>query len=60
MHQSINSPDGAIMAIGWNFQSKVREKHEIVVPGNVMKVTLSCDHRAIDTVIGAHSFKRSN
>jgi pyruvate dehydrogenase E2 component (dihydrolipoamide acetyltransferase) len=48
----INSPDGAIMAIGGIKQVPVVKNKEIV-PGNVMKVTLSCDHRAIDGAIGA-------
>tara|TARA_Y100001933_G_scaffold263802_1_gene326775 strand:+ start:1031 stop:2308 length:1278 start_codon:yes stop_codon:yes gene_type:complete len=48
----INSPDGAIMAVGGIKQVPVVKNNEIV-PGNVMKVTLSCDHRAIDGAIGA-------
>ncbi len=48
----INAPDGAIMAIGGIKQIPVVKNNEIV-PGNVMKVTLSCDHRAIDGAIGA-------
>jgi pyruvate dehydrogenase E2 component (dihydrolipoamide acetyltransferase) len=28
-------------------------KNGAVVPGNVMKVTLSCDHRAVDGATGA-------
>jgi pyruvate dehydrogenase E2 component (dihydrolipoamide acetyltransferase) len=48
----INSPDGAIMAIGGIKKVPVVKNNEIV-PGNVMKVTLSCDHRAIDGAIGA-------
>lgn len=48
----INAPDGAIMAVGGIKQVPVVKNNEIV-PGNVMKVTLSCDHRAIDGAIGA-------
>ena len=48
----INSPDAAIMAIGGIKQVPVVKNNEIV-PGNVMKVTLSCDHRAIDGAVGA-------
>ncbi len=48
----INAPDGAIMAIGGIKQVPVVKNNEIV-PGNIMKVTLSCDHRAIDGAIGA-------
>jgi len=29
----------------------VKDGH--VVPGNVMKVTLSCDHRVVDGVVGS-------
>jgi pyruvate dehydrogenase E2 component (dihydrolipoamide acetyltransferase) len=48
----INTPDAAIMAIGGIKQVPVVKNNEIV-PGNVMKVTLSCDHRAVDGAIGA-------
>jgi len=48
----INSPDAAIMAIGGIKQVPVVNNNEIV-PGNVMKVTLSCDHRAVDGAVGA-------
>lgn len=48
----INSPDAAIMAIGGIKQVPVVKNNEIV-PGNVMKVTLSCDHRAVDGAVGA-------
>lgn len=48
----INSPDAAIMAIGGIKQVPVVKNNEIV-PGNVMKVTLSCDHRAVDGATGA-------
>lgn len=48
----INSPDAAIMAIGGIKQIPV-VKNDKIVPGNVMKVTLSCDHRAIDGAVGA-------
>lgn len=48
----INSPDGAILAVGGIKEVPVVKNGQIV-PGNVMKVTLSCDHRAIDGAIGA-------
>ena len=28
-------------------------KDGAVIPGNVMKVTLSCDHRVVDGVVGS-------
>jgi pyruvate dehydrogenase E2 component (dihydrolipoamide acetyltransferase) len=48
----INPPDSAIMAVG-------RIKEEVVRKGdgfgvrNIMKVTLSCDHRSVDGAVGA-------
>lgn len=48
----INPPDSSILAVGAIKQVPVVKNGE-VVPGNVMKVTLSCDHRVIDGVTGA-------
>jgi pyruvate dehydrogenase E2 component (dihydrolipoamide acetyltransferase) len=48
----INPPDACILAIGGIVQVPVVKKGQ-VVPGNVMKVTLSCDHRAVDGATGA-------
>lgn len=48
----INPPDACILAIGGIAQVPVVKKGQ-VVPGNVMKVTLSCDHRAVDGATGA-------
>lgn len=48
----INSPDGAILSIGAIQQVPVVKNGE-VVPGNVMKVTLGCDHRVVDGATGA-------
>ena len=48
----INPPDACILAIGGIKQVPV-VKNGIVQPGNVMKVTMSCDHRAVDGVVGA-------
>lgn len=48
----INPPDACIMAIGAVRQTPV-VKNGQVVPGNVMKVTLSCDHRVVDGATGA-------
>ncbi len=48
----INPPDACIMAIGGIKQVPVVKNGEIV-PGNTMKVTLSCDHRVVDGVIGS-------
>lgn len=48
----INSPDACILAIG-GIQQVPIVKNGAVVPGNVMKVTLSCDHRVVDGATGA-------
>lgn len=48
----INSPDSCILAIGGISQEPV-VKNGQVVPGNIMKVTLSCDHRVVDGATGA-------
>lgn len=48
----INPPDGAILAVGAIQQVPV-VKDGAVVPGNVMKLTLGCDHRVIDGATGA-------
>ena len=48
----INPPDSCILAVGGIKQVPV-VKNGNVVPGNVMKVTLSCDHRVVDGASGA-------
>jgi len=48
----INPPDSCILAIGGISQVPV-VKDGLVKPGNVMKLTLSCDHRAVDGATGA-------
>jgi pyruvate dehydrogenase E2 component (dihydrolipoamide acetyltransferase) len=48
----INPPDACILAIGGISQVPVVKGGQ-VVPGNVMKVTLSCDHRVVDGASGA-------
>lgn len=48
----INPPDACIMAVGGIQQTPVVKNGEIV-PGNIMKVTLSCDHRVVDGATGA-------
>lgn len=48
----INPPDACILAVGGIQQVPV-VKNGQVVPGNVMKVTLSCDHRVVDGATGA-------
>jgi pyruvate dehydrogenase E2 component (dihydrolipoamide acetyltransferase) len=48
----INPPDSCILAVGGISQEPVVKNGQIV-PGNVMKVTLSCDHRSVDGATGA-------
>jgi pyruvate dehydrogenase E2 component (dihydrolipoamide acetyltransferase) len=48
----INPPDACIMAVGGIKQVPVVRNGQIV-PGNTMKVTLSCDHRVVDGATGA-------
>lgn len=48
----VNPPDSCILAVGGIKQVPVVKNGE-VVPGNVMKVTLSCDHRVVDGASGA-------
>ena len=48
----INAPDSCIMAVGGIKEVPVVKDGKIV-PGNVMKVTLSCDHRVVDGASGA-------
>ena len=55
----VNPPDACILAIGGIQQVPVVKNGEIV-PGNIMKVTLSCDHRVVDGAVGSaflNSFK---
>lgn len=48
----INTPDSCILAVGGIKEVPV-VKNGQVVPGNVMKLTLSCDHRVVDGASGA-------
>ena len=48
----VNPPDSCILAVGGIKQTPVVKNGEIV-PGNVMKVTMSCDHRVVDGATGA-------
>jgi pyruvate dehydrogenase E2 component (dihydrolipoamide acetyltransferase) len=48
----VNPPDSCILAVG-GIKNVPVVKDGAVVPGNVMKVTLSCDHRVVDGATGA-------
>lgn len=52
----INPPDACILAVGGIKQTPVVKNGQIV-PGNVMKVTLSCDHRVVDGATGSAFLK---
>jgi len=52
----VNPPDACILAIGSSKETIIVENGEMR-PGHVMKVTLSCDHRAVDGVTGANFLK---
>jgi pyruvate dehydrogenase E2 component (dihydrolipoyllysine-residue acetyltransferase) len=48
----INTPDACILAVGGIRQSPLVVNGKLRI-GNVMKVTLSCDHRVVDGVTGS-------
>lgn len=48
----INPPDSAILAVG-RIKEKVIKKSNGFDVANIMKVTLSCDHRSVDGAVGA-------
>ena len=48
----INTPESCILSVGAIRQVPV-VKNNMVVPGNVMKLTLACDHRTVDGATGA-------
>lgn len=52
----INPPNSCILAVGGISQVPVVKNGEIV-PGNIMKVTLSCDHRVVDGAVGSGFLK---
>ena len=48
----INPPDACILAVGSIIKKPIVSNDQIVI-GNMMKVTLSCDHRVVDGATGA-------
>ncbi|MEZ5047823.1 MAG: 2-oxo acid dehydrogenase subunit E2 [Chitinophagaceae bacterium] len=48
----INPPDACILAVGKTSETPVVRNGKIVVR-NIMKLTLSCDHRVVDGAVGA-------
>jgi pyruvate dehydrogenase E2 component (dihydrolipoamide acetyltransferase) len=57
----INPPEGAILAVGAMTAKPVVRENEVVVR-QMMRVTMSCDHRVIDGATGAkflQTFKKT-
>ena len=52
----VNTPDSCILAVGGIMQKPIVKDGNIIV-GNMMKVTLSCDHRVVDGAMGAKFLK---
>ncbi len=52
----INQPNSAIMSVGAIIQQPIVKDGEIVV-GNMMKVSMACDHRTVDGATGAAFLK---
>ena len=48
----INSPDACILSVGGIKQTPIVKNGQIVI-GNIMKVTLACDHRVADGAVGS-------
>lgn len=48
----INAPESCILAVGAIRQVPV-VKNGAIVPGNTMKITLTCDHRTVDGAVGS-------
>ena len=48
----INPPDSCILAVG-KIKETIVKKGEGFGVTNVMKVTMSCDHRSVDGAVGA-------
>jgi pyruvate dehydrogenase E2 component (dihydrolipoamide acetyltransferase) len=52
----VNPPDACILAVGGIKETAIVKDGQ-VVPGSVMKVTMSCDHRVVDGALGAAFLK---
>ncbi|MDQ3394818.1 MAG: 2-oxo acid dehydrogenase subunit E2, partial [Bacteroidota bacterium] len=48
----INPPNSCILAVGGIKETAVVKNGQLI-PGNIMKVTLSCDHRTVDGAVGS-------
>jgi len=52
----INPPDACILAVGGIKQTAIVKNGELAI-GNIMKVTMSCDHRVVDGAVGSAFLK---
>lgn len=52
----VNPPDACILAVGGIKQTPIVQDGEMKI-GNIMKVTLSCDHRVVDGAVGSAFLK---
>lgn len=52
----INTPDACILAVGGIKETAIVKNGQLAI-GNIMKVTLSCDHRVVDGATGAAFLK---
>lgn len=52
----INPPNACILAVGGIKETAIVKNGQLAV-GNVMKVTMSCDHRAVDGAVGSAFLK---
>ncbi len=52
----VNPPDACILAVGGIKETAIVKDGQLQV-GNVMKVTLSCDHRVVDGAVGSAFLK---
>ncbi len=52
----INPPDACILAVGGIKETAIVKNGQLAV-GNVMKVTMSCDHRAVDGAVASAFLK---
>lgn len=48
----INPPDSCILAVGGIKKELGYDENKNIIENNVMKVTLSCDHRVVDGAVG--------
>lgn len=49
----INPPDAAILAVGGMKKELAFDENKNIVENNIMKMTLSCDHRVVDGAVGS-------